>query len=139
MVWWLPPTEEDGCTALAVELLDDKARTLAALVSPAGELAVTYVAVERVDGMDEGLRPRRAAGGVHVHGHDLVDALDDRVVVEHAAAGRANAHRQHPLRLHHLVVDLTEHRGHLLRVVPCDDHEVGLARRGPEDLHADPG
>ena len=37
-------------------------------------------------------------GQVHVDRHDVVDALDDRVVVEHAAAAGADAHREHPLR-----------------------------------------
>src|SRR4051812_13973396 len=46
--------------------------------------------------VDEHLRTRRAAGEVHVDGYDMVDALDDRVVVEHPARGRAHAHRQHP-------------------------------------------
>ena len=37
------------------------------------------------DRVDQHLRPRRAAGQVHVDRHDVVDALHDRVVVEHAA------------------------------------------------------
>ena len=69
-------------------------------------------------------------------GHHLVDALHDRVVVEHAAAARADAHRDDPLGLDHLVVDLAQHRRHLLAHPAGDDHEVGLARAGPEDLHA---
>jgi len=34
----------------------------------------------------EHLWARRAAGEVDIHGHDVVHALHDRVVVEHAAA-----------------------------------------------------
>ena len=68
-------------------------------------------------------------------GHDLVDRLDDRVVVEHPARRRAGAHRDHPLRLEHLVVDLAQRRGHLVRDAAGDDQQVGLARRGAERLH----
>src|SRR5918993_570945 len=37
------------------------------------------------DPVDQRLRPRRAAGNVHIHRHDLVDSLNDGVVVEDAA------------------------------------------------------
>ena len=86
--------------------------------------------------VDQHLRPRRAAGQVHVDRHDVVDALDDRVVVEHAAGAGADAHREHPLGVRHLVVDLAQHGGHLLAHPAGHDHQVGLPRRGPEDLLA---
>ena len=82
--------------------------------------------------------PGRAAGDEHVHRHDLVHALHERVVVEHAAHRRAGAHRDHPLGLGHLVVDAAQHRRHLPRHAPGDDHQVGLARRGAEHLGAEP-
>src|SRR5512138_341142 len=41
------------------------------------------------DRVDDGLGPRRAAGHVHVHGDDLVDARDRGVVLVEAAAGGA--------------------------------------------------
>ena len=56
------------------------------------ELLVLDLVVELEDRVHEHLRPRRAAREVHVDRHDVVDALDDRVVVEHAARGR----RRHP-------------------------------------------
>ena len=59
----------------------------------------------------------------------------DRVVVEHAAGARAGAHRDHPLRLEHLVVDLAQRRGHLVHDAAGDDQQVGLARRRAERLH----
>ena len=68
-------------------------------------------------------------------GHDLVDALEHRVVVEHPARERAGAHRDHPLGLEHLVVDLAERRRHLVRHAARDDQQVGLARRRAEPLH----
>ena len=87
------------------------------------------------DPLHQRLGPRRAAGHVDVDGDDLVDALEDRVVVEHPAGARARAHRDHPLRLEHLVVDLAQRRRHLVRDAPGDDQQVGLARRGAERLH----
>src|SRR5580765_4649584 len=80
--------------------------------------------------------PRRAARQIHVDRHDVVDALDDGVVVEHAARRGAHAHREDPLRVGHLVVDLAQHRRHLLADPAGDDHQVGLPRAGPEDLLA---
>src|SRR2546426_206415 len=59
------------------------------------------------------LGPRRAAGNVDVHRDDLVHALHDRVRAEHAAGGRAGAHRDHPLRLRHLVEDALHGGRHL--------------------------
>ena len=103
------------------------------------ELGVLHLVVQLEDRVDQHLRARRAAGQVHVDGHDVVDALHDRVVVEHAAAAGAHAHREHPLGLGHLVVDLAQHRGHLLADPAGHDHQVGLARAGAEDLHAEAG
>src|SRR5690606_17507236 len=47
------------------------------------------------------------------------------------------AHGDDPLGFHHLVVDLPEHRGHLLAHPSGHDHEVGLTGRGAEHLHAE--
>ena len=91
--------------------------------------------VQADDPFHQRLRPRRAEGDVDVDGDDPVDALEDRVVVEHPAGARADAHRDHPLRLEHLVVDLAQRRGHLVRDPARDDQQVGLARRGAERLH----
>ena len=82
--------------------------------------------VDLEDRVHQHLGPRRAAGQVHVDGHDVVDALHDRVVVEHAAGAGAHAHREHPARLGHLVVDLAQHRGHLVAHPAGHDHQVGL-------------
>src|SRR5579884_4019764 len=109
-----------------------------AVLPPAEQLAVADLLVQREDPVQERLRAGRTAGHVHVHGHDLVDALDDRIVVEHPARARADAHRDDPLRLDHLVVDLTQDRGHLLAEATGDDHQVGLAGARPEDLHPEP-
>ena len=68
-------------------------------------------------------------------GHDLVHALQRRVVVEHPAGGSARAHGDHPLRLEHLVVDLPQRLGHLVDDAAGDDEQVGLSRRRAERLH----
>ena len=87
--------------------------------------------------MDQRLGPRRAAGHVDVDRQELVRARDQRVVVEDAGARRAGAHRDHPLRLEHLVVDAADDRRHLDRDAAREDQHVGLARRRAEDLGAE--
>jgi hypothetical protein len=88
------------------------------------------------DGVDQHLGPRRAAGQVDVDRDDVVHTLHDRVVVEHAAGRCADTHGDDRARLGHLVVDLPYDRRHLLAHPAGHDHQVGLAGRGPEDLHA---
>src|SRR3954470_24950637 len=93
--------------------------------------------LEPDDALDERFRARRAAGHVDVDRDDLVDALQDRVVVEHPARAGARPHRDHPLRLEHLVVDLAQRRGHLVGDAAGDDEQVGLTRGRAEDLGAE--
>ena len=131
------PMDDGLGRGLAVELLDVEAE--ARRRRAAGELAVADLLVQRVDGVEQRLGAGRAPGRVHVDRHDLIDALHERVVVEHAAAARAHAHADDPLGLHHLVVDLAQHRRHLLAHPAGHDHEVGLAGRGAERLHAEAG
>ncbi len=101
------------------------------------ELVLLDLALQLQQPLEERLGARRAAGDVDVDRHDLVDAVDDVVaVVERAAAGGAGAHADDPLGLRHLVVEALEHRRHLLVDGAGDDHEVALARRGAEHLHA---
>jgi hypothetical protein len=76
---------------------------------------------------------------VDVDGNDLVDSLEDGVVVEHAAGAGARAHRDHPLGLEHLVVDLPQRRRHLVRDAAGDDQQVSLTRSRAEDLGAKTG
>jgi hypothetical protein len=107
--------------------------------APRAERLVHDLVVQLQDRVEQHLGAGRAAGQVHVYWHDVIHALHDRVVVEHAAAARAHAHRQHPLGLGHLVVDLPQDRRHLLADPARDDHQVGLPGRGAEPLHAEPG
>src|SRR3954454_5498475 len=87
---------------------------LRAVASPPAEVgALPDLLLQLVDAVHERLGTRRAAGDVDVHGQELVNPLDNRVVVEHAGARRAGAHRDDPLRLEHLVVDAPDDRRHL--------------------------
>src|SRR5206468_6308446 len=79
------------------------------------------------EAVEQGVRGGRAAWHVHVDGHDLVDALDQGVVVEDPTARGTIAHGDDPLRLGHLVVNLTQHWRHLLRHPAGHDHEIRLA------------
>jgi len=100
-------------------------------------LAVLDAVLELDDAVEEGLGAGRATGDVHVDGDDPVDALDDGVVVEDAAAGCAIAHGDDPLGFWHLVVNLAQNRSHLLAYASRDDHQVGLPRRRTEKLGAE--
>src|SRR6185437_2157087 len=76
---------------------------------------------------------RRATRHVHIHRHDAVAAAHHRIrIVVIAAAIRAGAHRNDPLRIRHLVVHLAQGRRHLVDQRAGHDHHVGLARRGTE-------
>src|SRR5262249_44803866 len=56
----------------------------------------------------------------------------------HSAGARARAHRDHPLGLEHLVVDLSQRRGHLVHDAARDDQQIGLARRRAKRFHPEP-
>src|SRR5262245_31766624 len=73
------------------------------------------------DAVDQRFGARRAARDIHVDRHDLVDALDDRIVIEHTGARGAVAHRDHPLWIAHLVVQAAYHRRHFARDAPGHD------------------
>src|SRR6185503_5526307 len=62
-----------------------------------------HFALEHHNPVHEAFGTWRTAGYVDVHRDDAVDALYDRVVVEHAAGGGARAHRDAPLGLRHLL------------------------------------
>src|SRR4051812_2661686 len=79
------------------------------------ELLLIDLALQLDDAVDERFGPRRATRHEDVHGDDLIDALHERVVVEHAADRRAGAHRDDILRFRHLVVDAAQDRRHLAR------------------------
>src|SRR5699024_4364720 len=94
----------------------------------AAELGVLDFIVQLIHGVDQHFGPRWAAGQVHVYRHDVVDALHDGVVAEHAAAPSPHAHRQDVFGIDHLVVDRPQHRRHLIADAAGHDHQIGLAR-----------
>src|SRR5438094_4486176 len=80
--------------------------------------------------LGERLGTRRAARNVDVHRDQLVHALADRVrVLEEAAARSARAHRDHVLRLRHLLVQKPAALGHLVGERSGHDHQIALPRR----------
>jgi hypothetical protein len=129
--------EQDG-GGRGGDLLDMDVGAGAGRGTAAHDLAILDHLMQRFDGMDQGLGRGRTTRRVHIVGHDLIDALHDRIVVEHATRAGADTHRDDPLGLHHLVVHLAQHRSHLLADAAGDDHDVGLAWRRTENLHAEP-
>ena len=96
-------------------------------------------AVQGLDRVNQRLRGGRATGRIHVDGHDLVHTLHDCIVIEHSTGAGADAHRDDPLGLHHLVIDLAQDRCHLLAHATRDNHDVSLTRRRTENLHPESG
>src|SRR5467141_104528 len=95
-----------------------------------GTFFVVDLFLELEDGVEQRLRPRRAARDVNIDGNDLIAALDDSVIVENAARRGASPHGDDPLGFWHLIIELTDDRGHFLRKAAGNDHKIGLARRG---------
>ena len=90
------------------------------------------------DRLEQRFGPRRATGHVHVDRDDLVDALGHRVRVPvRTTAVRARTHRDHVLRVGHLLVEPTDRRRHLVGDGAGDHDEVGLARARRERDHAE--
>ena len=91
--------------------------------------------LQRDESVHQRLRTRRAAGNMHVHGNIAINSLQHVVtLLEWPAGDGARAHRDHIPGLGHLVVEAHHLRRHLLGHRAGDDHQVGLARRRPEDL-----
>jgi len=95
--------------------------------------------LELQNGVENGFWTRRAAGNVDIDGDDLIAALNDGIVIEHAAGGGASAHGDNPLGLGHLIVELANDRSHFLGEATGDDHEIGLAGRGAKHFSAKTG
>ena len=72
--------------------------------------------------------------GTYTSTGTTIHALDDVVAVpEGPARVGARAHGDAPLGVRHLLVDALEHGRHLDGHGARDDHQVGVARRGPRD------
>src|SRR5690348_1732319 len=102
-----------------------------------GPTLLLDLVLEKIDGVDELLWPRRAAGNIDIHWDHLVYALDQGVVVEDAARRSTGAHRDYPLGFGHLFPKLADNGCHLVGHAPGNNHEVGLPWRGAKDLRAE--
>src|SRR5439155_21088701 len=83
-------------------------------------------------------RTQQPSNDLNVHVNDLVNELKYRVGIEVSAYARPVAHRDAPFWVGHLRPDTLNHRRHLERHRPGDDHQVGLPRARAEDLRAEP-
>ena len=90
------------------------------------------------DGVENGFGNRRAAGNIDIHGNDFVDALHDVIGAIESAAGGARAHRDDPSGLGHLIVDLLEHRRHLVVDGAQHHQDIRLFGRKPHDFRSEP-
>src|SRR5690606_13452008 len=89
--------------------------------------------------LQKGFGTGRATGDVHVHGQELVHALNDGINVIHAAGVGAGAHGNDPLGFEHLLVETLDDWSHLDEAGTRDDHEIRLTRRRTNDLRTEAG
>jgi hypothetical protein len=95
---------------------------------------MSHLLLQLKNAIHQRLGRRRASRHVDIHRHDPVAASGDRVaVVVVTSAVCATAHGNDPPRLGHLVVDLSQSRGHLVGEGAGYNHDVGLARGGSEN------
>src|SRR5579885_2593273 len=87
--------------------------------------------------LDQRLGTRWAARDIDIDRNNGIRALNGIVtIVELAARIGALAHADYPLWLRHLLPQLTEPGRHFDVERAGDDHQIGLARTGTEDLRA---
>src|SRR5712691_6131380 len=96
---------------------------------PAGCMLGLDLRLELEQPVEHVLRPRGTTRNVDIDRHDRVDSHDGRVVVVEAAGARADAERDDPLGLGHLVVDALQHRRYLVADGTDYEEHVRLARR----------
>ena len=94
-----------------------------------------HLLLQHHDAVHECFRPRRTSRDVHVDGNDRIDPLHHGVVVKHAARGRTGPHRNHPLRLWHLLIDPSNDGRKFQRHTSGTEEHIGLARGVAESLH----
>ena len=68
--------------------------------------------------------PQSGVGGRH----NPIHTLQGRIGTIHPSSAGAGAHRDHPLRLSHLLVNSAHHLSHLVGDCASNDHTIGLAR-----------
>src|SRR5208337_1595348 len=86
--------------------------------------------------LNEGFGPGRTPWNYDIHRDDKMSSGHYRIlllILERTAGNGTVTHRNAPLRIRHLVPKHLNSRGHLFGDGSSYDHDVGLARRGPED------
>jgi hypothetical protein len=103
-------------------------------VPHSGDLGVPHLLLQLEHAVHQGLCRGRAAGDVDIHRHDPVaPSCDGVAVVVVPSSVCAAAHGYDPSRLRHLIVHLSQGRGHLVGEGSGDNHDIGLAGRGTEN------
>ena len=98
---------------------------------------VLHLLLQLDDCIENCFRSWGTSRNVNVDRYDFVDSLHDVICAIEAATRRAGAHRDDPLRLRHLVVNLLQHRPHLV-VNSAENHQhIGLFRRKAHDFRAE--
>jgi len=118
--------------------LDDEAQR-GALSADGRHAFLIDVPLDSHDPLDQLFGSWWASGYVHVDRNELIAPLDAGVRVKDSARAGASAHRDHPLGLGHLLIDLLENGEHLDPDAASDNHQVRLARAEPHDLGTKPG
>src|SRR5215213_5622455 len=93
--------------------------------------------MEEEDAVDQLLRARWASGNIDIDRYNFVHSLHHCIIVEVTAYSGACAHRNHPVRCRHLVIELTDNWCHFTRNATCDNHQIRLARAGSVQLHTE--
>lgn len=98
------------------------------------DLGMPHLLLQLEDAVHERLRRWRAPGHIDIHRHDPIASSRHRIAVMIVATAIcAAAHRNNPSRLWHLVIDLPQSRGHLVRQCARHNHNVRLTRRRAKD------
>jgi len=97
-------------------------------------LGIPHLPLQLKNPIHQRLRRRRTPGHVNINRHNPIAPPDNtiRIMVVPSAVG-TRAHGNHPPRLRHLIVHLSQRGRHLVGQRARDDHHVGLTRRGTED------
>src|SRR5947199_944773 len=78
---------------------------------------------------------RRTTGNINIDWNVTVDSFKDVIALLKWTAGNgARTHRNHVFRIGHLIVKTHDLRRHFFGHRACDNHQVGLTRRRPENF-----
>jgi len=135
------PSNDDG---LGYAIRGDAAKTRSKLVNRskgvmcASEVQLTscmpHLLLQLENAIHQRLTCRRTPRHIYIHRHDPITAPRHTVTVMVIPAPVGAApHADHPPRVGHLVVDLSESGSHLVGECAGYDHDVRLARAGAED------